>query len=111
MAVTLSNVKRVVAGNQKRIVGTITGPASYTTGGEVLTANQIKQLTDGKSSTVLSTVLAFDSETEPANFRMLVLDRTNLKVLFVAGATQVASTTNLSAVAINFEIVVDVVNG
>lgn len=110
MAVTFSNVRRVVAGNHVRVVGTITGPASYTTGGETLSAAQIQILTNGGSKTSLSGCLTFDSEVEPANFRNLVLDRTNLKMLFSAGATQVVSTTNLSAVAINFESIVEVDN-
>jgi hypothetical protein len=111
MAVTLSNVKRVLDNNAFRIVGTCTGPASYTTGGELLTATQIKQLTNGASSTSLASVAVFDSEVESANFRSLVLDRTNLKVMFVAGATQVTNATDIHLVAINFELVLTPVNG
>lgn len=112
MSVTLSNVKRVVAGNSVRITGSCTGPASYTTGGETLTATQIRQLTAGASSTSLASVIAFDPDASDAtNFRTLVLDKTNGKMLFVAGATQVASTTNLSAVTLNFELVAQIVNG
>lgn len=106
MAVTLNNVRRIVAGNHVRIVGSVTGPASYTTGGETLSAAQIAALTDGDSTTALTSCLSFDSEVEPANFRNLTLDRTNKKILFAAGATQVAGATNLSAVTINFEAIV-----
>lgn len=117
MAVTLTNLKKVVAGNHCRVVGTITGPASYTSpGGELLTATQIAQLTEAaggtnRSTTSLASIRSFDSEVEPANFRSLVLDRTNLKVKFVAGSTEVANATNLSAVAINFEAITNVSNG
>lgn len=114
MAVTLNNVRRVITGNAVRIVGSVTGPASYTTGGETLTASQIRALTDGDSTTSLagtnSGPLAFDSEVEPANLRALVLDRTNKKMLFTVAGAQVANATNLSAVTINFEAVVRVVN-
>lgn len=111
MAVTLTAVKRISSGNTKRITGTVTGPASYTTGGETLTAAQIKQLTDGASGTVLTNVQLFDSEVEPANFRALVIDKTNKKMLFTVAGAQVANATNLSAVSINFEALLDVVNG
>lgn len=112
MAVTLSNIKKVVAGNSIRVTGTCTGPASYTTGGETLTATQIRQITGGQSSTLLTSVLSFDpSATDASNFRTLVLDITNKKMLFVAGSTQVTSTTDLSAVALNFEVLCQVVNG
>lgn len=112
MAVTFNVVRRVVSDNAIRITGTVTGPASYTTGGETLSAAQIKLLTDGDSSTALSASgpYSFDSEVEPANFRSLVLDRTNKKLLFTAGATQVTSTTDLHLLSIAFEAIVRVAN-
>lgn len=112
MAVTLSNIKKVVAGNSVRVSGKITGPASYTTGGETLTATQIGQLTGGQSSTALTSIITFDpSATDATNFRSPVLDVTNKKVLYVAGATQVASTTDLSSLTIGFEALVQISNG
>ena len=116
MAVTLTNIKKVVAGNHCRVTGKITGPASYTTGGETLTATQIAQLTEAagganRSTTSLASVLQFDSEVEAANLRSVVLDRTNLKVKFVAGSTEVAAATNLSAVSIPFEAITLISNG
>ena len=111
MAVTLS-IKRVIAGNHKRIIGTITGPASYTNpGGEALTAAQIKQLTDGLSGTSLASVTVFDGEVDATNFRTPVLDKTNKKVIFVAGATQVTNGTDLSGLTVGFEAVLAPVNG
>lgn len=110
MAVTLNNVRRVVSGNSVRIVGSVTGPASYTTGGETLSAAQIAALTDGDSTTALPSNLVWDSEVEPANFRATVLDRTNKKLKFVTAFAEVASTTNLSAVTVNFEALVRVTN-
>lgn len=117
MAVTFTNVKKVAAGNHNRVTGTITGPASYTTGGETLTAQQIADLTTvpvsggNRSTTSLASIRFFDAEVEPANLRSLVLDRTNLKVLFTVAGAQVASTTNLSAVSINFEAITNITNG
>lgn len=110
MAVTLNNVRRVVTGNSVRIVGSVTGPASYTTGGETLTAAQIRALTDGDSTTALTSNLIWDSEVEPANFRATVLDRTNKKLKFTTAFAEVAATTNLSAVTINFEAIIRTVN-
>lgn len=119
MAVTLNNVRRKVTGDGSvEILGTCVGPASYTTGGEVLSAAQIKILTDGDSTTALTAPSAttpgapieFESETEPANLRSLVLDRANKKMKFVAGATEVANLTNLSAVFVNFRVVTKAVN-
>lgn len=110
MAVTLNNVRRIVAGNSVRIVGSVTGPASYTTGGETLSAAQIAALTDGDSTTVLTSNLSFDSEVVPSSFRALVLDRTNKKMMFTTAFAEVANATNLSAVTINFESIVKVAN-
>lgn len=113
MAVTFTNVKTITAGNETRVVGTCTGPASYTTGGETLSAAQIGQLTGTiagpRSTTSLATVVQFDSEVEPANLRSLVLDRTNLKMLFTVAGAQVANATNLSAVSVNFEAITQIV--
>jgi hypothetical protein len=110
MAVTMNNVRRIVAGNSVRIVGSITGPASYTTGGETLSAAQIAALTDGDSTTSLSNNLTFDSEVVPTSFRATVLDRTNKKLMFTTAFAEVANATNLSAVTINFESIVRVAN-
>lgn len=108
MAVTLSVVKRISAGNARRVIVDVTGPASYTTGGEALTAAQQTYLMPEAgvvASADFSKATYFDSEVEPANFRSLVLDKTNNKMLFAAGGTQVGAATNLSAVTIRCEII------
>lgn len=110
MAVTMNNVRRIVAGNSVRIVGSITGPASYTTGGETLSTAQIAVLTDGDSTTSLTSCLTFDSEVVPTSFRAMILDRTNKKLMFTTAFAEVASLANLSAVTINFESIVRVAN-
>lgn len=114
MAVVFSKVKKVVSDNGIRITGTVTGPASYTTGGETLSAAQIRLLTDGESTTSLVVTNAgpytWDSEVVPTSFRSMVLDRPNKKILFTTAFAEVASTTNLSAVAINFEALIRVAN-
>jgi len=106
MAVTLNNVRRIVSGNSIRIVGSVTGPASYTTGGETLSAAQIRVLTDGDSTTALTANLSWDSEVVPTSFRATILDRANKKIMFTTAFAEVASTTNLSAVTINFESII-----
>lgn len=114
MAVTFTNVRRSINDNTIRIVGSVTGPASYTTGGETLTAAQIKLLTDGDSTTSLtganSGPFSFDSEVVPTSFRALVLDRTNKKLMFTTAFAEVSAAVNLSAVSINFEAVVRLAN-
>lgn len=114
MAVTLTKVRRIVEGNSVRITGSVTGPASYTTGGETLSAAQIRVLTDGESTTSLIVTNAgpftWDSEVVPTSFRSTVLDRTNKKLMFTTAFAEVASTTNLSAVTINFESLIRVSN-
>jgi hypothetical protein len=114
MAVTLSVAKRLASGNTRRVIVDVTGPASYTTGGELLTAAQqnylFPELGSGQSL-AMSACVYFDSETEPANFRSLVLDKTNNKMLFTAAGAQVASTTNLSAVTIRCEMVYGGISG
>lgn len=114
MAVVFSKVRKVVEGNSVRITGTVTGPASYTTGGETLSAAQIRLLTDGESTTSLTVANAgpftWDSEVVVTSFRSTVIDRTNKKILFTTAFAEVASTTNLSAVSINFESLIRVGN-
>jgi hypothetical protein len=103
VAVTIAITKRVVAGQKREVYADITGPASYTTGGETLTAaQQAALMPELDPSPVLNftKVVFFQSEVEPANLRALVLDKTNNKMLFTVAGAQVANATNLSAVVI-----------
>jgi hypothetical protein len=107
VAVTIAIVKRNVEGGAREVVFDITGPASYTTGGEALTAAQQAQLMPEAglpAAADYSKAVFFESEVETANARYLILDKTNNKMMFFAGSTQVAGATNLSAVVIRGRI-------
>src|SRR4051812_25226243 len=98
MAVTAAVVKRQARGVGYEVIADITGPASYTTGGETLTAAQQAALMPelGASPALdFSKVQMFQAEVEPANLRSLVLDKTNNKMLFTVAGAQVANLTNL----------------
>lgn len=79
----------------------ITGPASYTTGGEALTAGQVNQilpmLGGGLAVADLPRVLQFVQSEVGVGGHAAMIDRANGKVLFFIGP-QVTSTTNLGAV-------------
>lgn len=101
MAVTLAVVKRNVVGAQNVVTFDCTGPASYTTGGETLTAAQYGQLLGASppAAAAFSSVQFFESERDTVG-RQLVLDKANNKMMYFAAGAEVASTTNLSAVVI-----------
>lgn len=106
MAVTLNVVENSVSRDGYLTYIDVTGPASYTTGGETLTAAQVNQMMPKLGGGLLVTDVTkgqfFESEID-ASGRYLVLDRTNQKIMFWAG-TQVAAATNLSAVTIRCRI-------
>jgi hypothetical protein len=106
MAVTIAIVKRQVRGVGYEVIADITGPASYTTGGELLTAAQQAALMPelgANQALDMSKAQLFTSERDPAG-RMLVLDKTNNKVLSFDAGAQTANATNLSAVTIRCRI-------
>lgn len=107
MAVTLAIVKRRPLGNGYEVIADVTGPASYTTGGETLTAAQQAQLMPelgGAQALDFTKAQFFMAEVEPANLRSLLLDKANAKMLFTVAGAQVANATNLSAVTIRCRI-------
>lgn len=110
MAVTIVVKKRSVAGATRRVIIDVTGPASYTTGGEALTLAQLQQvMADALPATNdWSVIKSFDSEVNPTStpaFLALCLDRTNNKMLFTAAGAQAASLANLSAQTVRAELV------
>lgn len=107
MAVTIAIVKRLNAGNRRQVLADVTGPASYTTGGETLTVAQQNQLFPelGQAATVsFATPTTFFQSERNSTGQQLVLDRTNNKMMFFAAGAEVASTTNLSAVTVRCKI-------
>jgi len=103
MAVTFATIKRNVFGNSRSVTADCTGPASYTTGGETLTAAQQNTLLSplgGSQALNFGIISFFDSEQETTSGLTCALDRTNNKIMFWDGGTEVASTTNLSAVVV-----------
>ena len=102
MAVTIANVAHVIRGNERVRYVDITGPASYTTNGEALTAANIAALTDGDGWTI-SNILKFDAEV-PVTGQSLSLDRTNSKIKYYNGTTEIAAAVNLSTVVTRCEV-------
>lgn len=110
MAVTLSIVKRAISGNQRRVVVDVTGPASYTTGGEAMTAAQFSLLfpefattgtPDWTKATFVDVETAF--ATTPA-FLSGMIDKTTGKFVFTTAGAQTGAATNLSAQTIRMNI-------
>lgn len=116
MAVTIANVRRSRAGNIRKVFCDITGPASYTTNGEVLTLAQLQALAPEiwanlqALPTTLNLIIMFNAET-PTTGQAVVLDRTNLKVKYYNGTAEIANATNLSAVVTRVEISYQAVTG
>ena len=103
MAVTLSNLSKNVVGVRRVTQATVTGPASYTTGGEALTAAQLNQLMPefaGVLPATAATKVDFFESDRTNTDQYMILDRANSKIMYFTNAGQVAGATNLSAVAI-----------
>ena len=106
MAVTIAvlseaNKGRNVQGRDRVVYADVTGPASYTTGGESVTLAQLQALCPGLGTVVgdWSKVKFFDSETD-ASGRRWALDKTNKKLLAFDADSEIPNATNLSAVVI-----------
>lgn len=103
MAVTIANVQRNVNGIWRETSFDVTGPASYTTGGEALTAAQINQIMPEYAGRLAATdsdkAYMFVSDTNLSD-QHIVLDKVNDKAMYFTNAGQVGAATNLSAVTI-----------
>lgn len=106
MAVTLNVVEQAVTEEGYISFVDVTGPASYTTGGEVLTAAQVNQLMPrlggGAALADVSKIQFVHSETGPGG-HSVAIDRTNQKVLFFIGP-QVAGSTNLGTTTVRIRV-------
>lgn len=111
MAVTMAVVRRTKLANLRQVIVDITGPASYTTGGEALTAAQQAFLMPEQSPNILTQdwtkVIVFDAEvsatTVPA-FLSCILDRAGAKIWYTTAGAQTANATNLSAQVIRARV-------
>jgi hypothetical protein len=85
----LTNTVRVseVLGERKFVVANVTGDSSYATGGEAFVPADIG-------------LEYIDSVWGGGSGYSVTYDRTNGKLLFFAGASQVSNTTDLSAVSV-----------
>lgn len=110
MAVTIASVRRRRVGSTREIIVDITGPASYTTGGEAITAAQLAALMPEVFPNItalpanLNSILQFDCEGSTGG-HACVLDRANLKFMYFNGTTQITAATNLSAVTVRATLV------
>ena len=116
MPVAITAVRRSRAGNIRKIYVDITGPASYTTGGEILTVAQLQALAPEIWSGLaalpsnLNAIIHFNAEV-PITGQTVILNRATLKVMYFAGAAEAASLANLSAVVARVEIEYQSVTG
>ena len=105
MAVTVALVKRTRIGNVRRVIADITGPASYTANGEVLTIAQVQALMpevfSNTASLPATAAAVIQTEVEvPPTGHALCLDRSSWKFRYFNGTTEIAGAVNLSAVTI-----------
>lgn len=108
MAVTIAVRKRIVRGNESVVTCNITGPASYTTGGETLSQSDLNKLL-ARPGGKISEIELFDAEPSTGG-HSVVLDRTNSKVMYFNGTTQIAALADLSTVTVRTSVSA-VVNG
>jgi len=87
-------------GRKRRLVE-ITGPASYTTGGEALSQGDLDRLMEAGRG--IGDVIKFEAEHSTGG-HTLVLDRANSKVMYFNGTTQIGAATNLSAVTVRVDV-------
>ena len=101
---TEDNKGRNVQGRDRVVWANVTGPASYTTGGETLTLAQLKALCPGLATALSewSKVKFFLSEHDTSG-RRWALDRTNTKLLCFDVDSEVPNATDLSAVVIRVQ--------
>lgn len=109
MAVTITSKKVVVAGNARVRYVDITGPASYTTGGEALSAADLKALTSPTYGAI-GDIIQLDAETSTGG-HAVALDRANSKIMYFNGTTQIANAVNLSAITVRAAVVYGIANG
>lgn len=87
-----------VAGIRRRTIGQYTGPASYVAGGDSLTAGEVQ-------IGVLERVI-FEIATDGTNFRLLMYDHANEKVVWLDEAlAEIAGATDLSGYSARFEAI------
>jgi hypothetical protein len=94
MAVTIAQVRKAAEGSAKTNYVDITGPASYTTGGEALTQANLNALV-GDVGSVIGDLNHFDAEVTSGG-HTLYLNRATSKIQFFNGTTEIANATNLS---------------
>lgn len=98
MALTVTLLKRNVAGGRRYSYLTVTGDSSYPTGGEALSTADLITMT-GRHDAVIGDILYFTSERD-ASGRQWALDRANSKLLAFDADSEIANTTDISAMAV-----------
>lgn len=88
MALTIAPVRTFVIGDHRAVIADVTFDSSYVTGGESLTQTDLG----------LTRTLSFVSATVATTGHTCPYDYTNSKLLAFNGTTQIANTTDLSAV-------------
>jgi hypothetical protein len=117
MAVTIANVAKVMDDNGYVVIADITGPASYTTAGETLTAAQqnalFPQLGSGQSLDFTKATFVVSEQSyvaSGAHVYGVSIDKANNKCVFHDKGTEVTSTTNLTSVTVRVRITYGIVS-
>jgi len=105
--VTAAIKGRGVRGSTRWIAVDITGSNSYATNGDTLTAAVIAQILGIEGNFQLTDVILFTAEIGNAG-HALRLDRTNKKIKFFNGTTEIANAVDVSAVVCRCVFEVDV---
>jgi hypothetical protein len=110
MAVTLAAVKKISLDNARMSYFTVTGPASYTTGGETLTIAQQRQvMNEVCGSAVDFDKVTFFGSARNASGYVCALDKTNDKMLFFDADSEASG--DLSLQVVDCFVIYDVTNG
>lgn len=96
--VTITKIRRSVAGNRRKVTFTITMSNSYASGGDTIAVADIQSLLqEYRAPTTLNVVDLFDSEIALVGGIDVSLDRANALIKAWNGTTQIGNGTDLSA--------------
>jgi hypothetical protein len=96
MALTYTQIARVVAGNFKESTFDFTADATYSAGGYLLATGDLEKLSSGPGATT-SSIVNFDSEVNAAR-ASLAYDRANGKIMFLLGGTEATTTASTATI-------------
>ena len=96
MALAITRVNRIVAGNEKCNVVDFTADNSYATGGYTLATTDLVGMTQVPGAT--TTTVSHITSTQNASGYTVAYDKANSKLMFWLGGTQATTTTSSAVV-------------